>query len=132
MGATSPAEGDGERDDTRPAEGEGGKDCVNAAAAVATAAAAAVVVVVVGDSECVNMAAAVVGSGFSIKLWLLRLPGRTLPLLLLSLLLLLLLRVMECSALWSGTDKNRDVSTGPPARPFARSLTSLTPSLVGK
>ena len=39
------------------------------------------------------------------------------------------------SALWSGTNKNRDVSTGPIARPFARSLaplTSLTPSLVGK
>ena len=42
-------------------------------------------------------------------------------------------------ALWSGTNKNRDVSTGPLARSFARtahsfacSLTSLTPSLVGK
>ena len=42
-------------------------------------------------------------------------------------------------ALWSGTNKNRDVSTGPLARSFARtahsfacSLTSLTPSFVGK
>ena len=34
--------------------------------------------------------------------------------------------------LWSGTNKNRDVSTGPLASPFACSLTSLTPSLVGK
>ena len=29
-------------------------------------------------------------------------------------------------ALWSGTNKNRDVSTGPLARPFARSLAPLT------
>ena len=46
------------------------------------------------------------------------------------------------AALWYGTNKNRDVNTGPLARPFARSLapstaltrllTSLTPSLVGK
>ena len=38
-------------------------------------------------------------------------------------------------SLWSGTNKKRDVSTGPLARPFAHSLaplTSLTPSLVGK
>ena len=32
----------------------------------------------------------------------------------------------EDAALWSGTDKNRDVSTGPLARPFARSLAPLT------
>ena len=31
----------------------------------------------------------------------------------------------ERAALWSGTNKNRDVSTGPLARPFARSLRSL-------
>ena len=36
---------------------------------------------------------------------------------------------VEDDALWSGTNKNRDVSTGPLARPFA---CSLTPSLVGK
>ena len=30
------------------------------------------------------------------------------------------------SALWSGTNKNRDVSTGPLARPFAHSLAPLT------
>ena len=46
------------------------------------------------------------------------------------------------AALWSGTNKNRDVSTGPLARPFAHllapltrslaPLTSLTSSLVGK
>ena len=39
------------------------------------------------------------------------------------------------NALWSGTNINREVSTGPIARPFARSLaalTSLTPLLVGK
>ena len=29
-------------------------------------------------------------------------------------------------ALWSGTNKNRDVSTGPLARTFARSLAPLT------
>ena len=33
-------------------------------------------------------------------------------------------------ALWSRTNKNRDVSTGPLARPFARSLALLTPSLA--
>ena len=33
-------------------------------------------------------------------------------------------------ALWSGTNKNRDVSTGPLARPFARSLAPLTRSLA--
>ena len=33
-------------------------------------------------------------------------------------------------ALWSGTDKNRDVSTGPLTRPFARSLAPLTRSLT--
>ena len=32
--------------------------------------------------------------------------------------------------LWSGTNKNRDVSTGPLARPFARSLAPLTRSLA--
>ena len=32
----------------------------------------------------------------------------------------------ERSALWSGTNKNRDVNTGPIARPFALSLTPLT------
>ena len=43
------------------------------------------------------------------------------------------------AALWSGTNKNQDVSTGPLARPFARtahsftrSLTLLTPSLEVK
>ena len=30
------------------------------------------------------------------------------------------------TALWSGTNKNRDVSTGPLARPFAHSLAPLT------
>ena len=35
---------------------------------------------------------------------------------------------MQSNALWSGTNKNRDVSTGPLARPFARSLTPLTRS----
>ena len=30
------------------------------------------------------------------------------------------------AALWSGTNKNRDVNTGPLARPFARSLAPLT------
>ena len=29
-------------------------------------------------------------------------------------------------ALWSGTNKNRDVSTGPLARPFARTAHSIT------
>ena len=33
-------------------------------------------------------------------------------------------------ALWSGTNKYRDVSTGPLARPFARSLAPLTRSLA--
>ena len=33
-------------------------------------------------------------------------------------------------ALWSGSNKNRDVSTGPLARPFARSLAPLTCSLA--
>ena len=33
-------------------------------------------------------------------------------------------------ALWSGTNKDRDVSTGPLARPFARSLAPLTRSLA--
>ena len=32
--------------------------------------------------------------------------------------------------LWSGTNKNRDVSTGPLARPFACSLAPLTHSLA--
>ena len=32
----------------------------------------------------------------------------------------------QTEALWSGTNKNRDVSTGPLARPFARSLAPLT------
>ena len=32
----------------------------------------------------------------------------------------------EGNALWSGTNKNRDVNTGPLARPFARSLAPLT------
>ena len=31
--------------------------------------------------------------------------------------------------LWSGTNKNRDISTGPLARPFTRSLAPLTRSL---
>ena len=34
--------------------------------------------------------------------------------------------IIPSSALWSGTNMNRDVSTGPLARPFARSLASLT------
>ena len=33
---------------------------------------------------------------------------------------------MTRDALWFGTDKNRDVSTGPLARPYARSLAPLT------
>ena len=33
---------------------------------------------------------------------------------------------MEIMALWSGTNKNRDVSTGPLAPPFARSLAPLS------
>ena len=33
-------------------------------------------------------------------------------------------------ALWSGLNKNRDVSTGPIARPFPRSLAPLTRSLA--
>ena len=32
----------------------------------------------------------------------------------------------RAAALWSGTNKSRDVSTGPLARPFARSLAPLT------
>ena len=36
----------------------------------------------------------------------------------------------HAAALWSGTNKNRDVSTGPLARPFARSLAPLTHSLA--
>ena len=32
--------------------------------------------------------------------------------------------------LWSGTNKNQDISTGPFARPFARSLAPLTHSLA--
>ena len=47
---------------------------------------------------------------------------------------LLLLPTSQCflppfcpgAALWSGTNKNRDVSTGPLARPFARSFAPLT------
>ena len=35
-------------------------------------------------------------------------------------------------AQWSRTTKNTDVSTGPLARPFVRSLTSLSPSLMGQ
>ena len=41
----------------------------------------------------------------------------------------------EHVALWSGTNKNRDISAGLLARPFAHllaPLTSLTPSIVGK
>ena len=34
------------------------------------------------------------------------------------------------AALWSGTNKDRDVSTGPLARPFAHSLAPLTRSLA--
>ena len=34
------------------------------------------------------------------------------------------------NALWSGTNENRDVSTGPLARPFARSLALLIRSLA--
>ena len=44
-------------------------------------------------------------------------------------------RKTKMRALWSITAKNTDWSTGPLARPFARSLTSLTPltpSLVGQ
>ena len=36
----------------------------------------------------------------------------------------------EAVTLWSGTNKNKDVSTGPLARPFARSLAPLTRSLA--
>ena len=36
----------------------------------------------------------------------------------------------DSNTLWSGTNKNRDVSTGPLARPFARSLAPLTRSLA--
>ena len=47
---------------------------------------------------------------------------------------LMALRISK--TLWSKTAKNTDWSTGPLARPFARSfacsLTSLTPSLVGQ
>ena len=39
-------------------------------------------------------------------------------------------RVCAPSALWSGTNKNRDVSTGPLARPFTRSLAPLTRALA--
>ena len=39
-------------------------------------------------------------------------------------------RFVGAGALWSGTNKNRDVSTGPLARPFARSLAPLTRSLA--
>ena len=41
-----------------------------------------------------------------------------------------LINILPFSALWSGTNKNRDVSTGPLARRFARSLTLLTCSLA--
>ena len=41
-------------------------------------------------------------------------------------------RKEETSTQWFRTAKNRDVSTGPLARPFARSLAPLTPSLVGQ
>ena len=34
--------------------------------------------------------------------------------------------VIDNVTLWSGTNKNRDVSPGPLARPFARSLAPLT------
>ena len=37
---------------------------------------------------------------------------------------------MATDALWSGTNKNRDVSTGPLARPSAHSLAPLTRSLA--
>ena len=36
------------------------------------------------------------------------------------------LRILLSAALWSGKNKNRDVSTRPLARPFARSLAPLT------
>ena len=39
-------------------------------------------------------------------------------------------RHSESTPMWSGTNKNRDVSTGPLARTFARSLTPLTRSLA--
>ena len=42
---------------------------------------------------------------------------------------------LEMDVLWPRTNINPDLSTGPLARPFARSLaplTSLSPSLVGK
>ena len=39
-------------------------------------------------------------------------------------------RKLDANALWSGTNKNRDVSTGPLARPFARSLAPLTRGTV--
>ena len=34
--------------------------------------------------------------------------------------------ITKNNPLWSGTNKNRDVSTGPLARPFTRSLAPLT------
>ena len=37
---------------------------------------------------------------------------------------------LDCRALWSGTNKNRDVSTGSLARPFAGSLAPHTRSLA--
>ena len=37
---------------------------------------------------------------------------------------------MAAAELWSGTNKDRDVSTGPLARPFDRSLAPLTCSLA--
>ena len=39
-------------------------------------------------------------------------------------------RFVGAGALWSGINKNRDVSTEPLARPFARSLAPLTRSLA--
>ena len=41
-----------------------------------------------------------------------------------------LIKFLITSALWSITAKNRDVSTGPLARPFTRSLAPLTRSLA--
>ena len=39
-------------------------------------------------------------------------------------------RGVDTGPLWSGINKNRDVSTGPLARPFARSLAPLPRSLA--
>ena len=44
VGATNPADGDGDRELTRPDDGDGDRECCDSAAAAATAAAAAAAV----------------------------------------------------------------------------------------